>query len=190
MKPFYNLPVIDALGTFFKINYRLKKLLLYFSIMFFIFFGTILFIIYQYQFFLLCLIFVICVASVQHMRVFSWFGGFDLNTILTVFVSMKFGLSAGLFVGTASVVGLILAGDIDNSLFFDLVFSYIIAIISSFFTLSMFVPIVTIMALLYFISYLFYHFIMRTMEIQNIVWGVTNCLWILFVMYKVIPIIF
>jgi len=190
MKPFYNLPIIDALGTFFKLNYRLKKLLIYFSVMFFVFFSVSLFIAYQYQFFLLCLIFVICVASVQHMRVIQWFGGFDLNIILTVFTSMQFGLSAGVFIGTASLVGLILAGEIDNNLFFDLIFSYIIAIISSFFVLSLFVPVVTIMAIFYFVSYLFYHFIMGTFEVQNTIWGITNFIWIIFIVHKVMPLIF
>lgn len=136
---------------------------------------------------LVLFIFVLCVLSMQHLRFMPWFGGFDLNIILTVYTGVTYGLPAAFFIGNASTLGLILSGDIDNGIVYDFVISYAIAFLSSFFALSMFVPVVTSMSIIYTVGYIIYHKMFGTLEIQTFSWAITNFLWIMFVVHKVLP---
>lgn len=134
------------------------------------------------------MMFVLCVASMLHLRFLPWLG-VDLNTLLTVFASMRYGLAAGLFVGTASIVGIIISGDADNNLIFDFAGSFVIAFFASFFPLSMYFQIVLICAILYFTVALLFHYLMGTWDFLNVTWTLTNFAWVIFVVYKLLPLI-
>ncbi|MFT4303157.1 MAG: hypothetical protein ACMXYG_01210 [Candidatus Woesearchaeota archaeon] len=147
------------------------------------------FFMYNKDMFMILSLFIISVVSMLPLRVIPWFGFFDMNTLLTVYASMVYGLPAGLIVGTASVFGIINSGDVDNNIFFDLCASYIVAIVASFFLISAYVPIVTVLALTYATLSLTFHKLFGTLDFLNVTWTITNFIWVIFVLYKILPLL-
>lgn len=185
MKPFYSIGYQELLASLLTV--RTKRLVL-FSIVFLSFGILSLLISTIYRDSLLIFsLFALGVISMLPLRFVGWCGFFDMNTLLTVYASMEFGLPAGLFVGTASVFGIVFSGDIDNNIFFDLGASYFIAVVASLFTLSAFLPVVFVCAVAYFIAALTFHTLAGTLEVLNAVWTITNFIWVLFVLFKLLP---
>lgn len=189
MKPFYNLGYWEAIQEFFKLDRFQKRLMIIFSTILVACFTGFLFI-YNYSTFLIvCLLFLLCVVSMLPMRVVKWMGFFDMNMILTVYTSINYGLVPGLFVGNASIVGLLVVGQFESTVFFDIITSNAEAFIASFFTMSAFVPLVTTMAVVYFVSYLIFHNMLGTFDAFEFGWATTNIIWIFFVLFKLIPLL-
>lgn len=122
------------------------------------------------------------------LRFAGWCGFFDMNIILTVYTAINFGLPAALFVGTASVFGILFSGDVDNNIIFDLIASYVIAIIASLFVMQFFVPVVIFVAVVYASIALSFHYLSGTLDFLNATWTITNLIWVLFFVLKLIPI--
>jgi hypothetical protein len=188
MKPFYNLGYREAMLTFLRpAVVRNRRFLATLGIISLVSITCVLLLAYQYQFLIILLLFAVGVASMLHMRYAQWLGAIDLNLLITVYVSMKFGFPAGFFVSHAEIVGLILAGDIDNNLLYDLLASYFVAFAASLFALGLFVPVVTILAILYCISGMIYHYFAGTLHFANSTWYITNILWVMFLIHKLLP---
>jgi hypothetical protein len=135
--------------------------------------------------FIVILFFAVCVLSMQHLRYFSWLGAPDMNLILTAYTSINYGLPAGLLLGSASFFGLILSGDIDSNIFYDLIFSYATAVIASFFSMGYFIPLIITLAIIHLIGFIIFHKIVGTLDAMNLSWVVTHMLWIIFFTTKV-----
>lgn len=135
--------------------------------------------------FVVVLFFVVCVMSMQHLRYFSWLGFPDMNLILTAFTSITYGLPAGLFLGSASFFGLILSGDIDSNIFYDLIFSYATAVIASFFVIGYYIPLIITLAIIHFVGFIIYHKIVGTLDAINMSWVTTHLIWVIFFATKV-----
>lgn len=145
--------------------------------------------VYNLKLIIIFSLFCACVASMLHLRYIPWLG-VDLNTVLTVYASMNFGLLAGIFIGNASLVGILISGDVDNNIFIDLMASYIVAFVASLFTIAYFVPVVIGAACCYFTFCMIFHTLMGTFDIMNITWTITNFIWVLFLMLKIVPVFF
>ena len=187
MKPFYSIGYQELLASLLTV--RTKRLALV-SIVFLSLgiFSLVVSTFYRDSLLIFSL-FALGVISMLPLRVVGWCGFFDMNTILTVYTSMEFGLPAGLFVGSASMFGIMFSGDVDNNIFFDLGASYLIAVIASLFTLSAFFPVVVVCAVLYFIAAFVFHTLAGTLEVLNTVWTITNFIWVLFVVFKLLPLL-
>jgi hypothetical protein len=188
MKPFYNQDYEELYSPPLRAERRYKRFFVQLSIFGLFFLSAFMFLIYNYHLLVIMILFVVCVLSMLHLRFLPWLG-IDLNTILTVFASMRYGLAAGLFVGTASMVGILLSGDPDNNIIFDFCGSTAVALFASFFPLSMYFSVVLVCAVIYFVIALLFHYLMGTWDFLNVTWTVTNFAWILFVIIKLIPLL-
>jgi hypothetical protein len=188
MKPFYNQEYEELYSPPLRAERRYKRFLVQLSIFGIFFLSGFMFLIYNYHLLMILVLFALCVASMLHLRFLPWLGA-DLNTLLTVFASMRYGLAAGLFIGTASIVGIILFGDADNNIIFDFFGSSAVALFASFFPLAMYLNVVLICAIIYVIIALLFHYLMGTWDFLNVTWTITNFVWILFVVLKLIPLL-
>ncbi|MFT4343222.1 MAG: hypothetical protein ACMXYE_00575 [Candidatus Woesearchaeota archaeon] len=188
MKPFYSIGYQDLVSSAFKLDYRFKRISILLSVL--IPFTLLLgFVALQNQHFItLVLFFILGVVSMFPLRFAGWCGFFDMNIILTVYTAINFGLPAALFVGTASVFGILFSGDVDNNIIFDLIASYVIAIIASLFVMQFFVPVVIFVAVVYASIALSFHYLSGTLDFLNATWTITNLIWVLFFVLKLIPI--
>jgi len=100
---------------------------------------------------------------------------------------MEYGFFAGMVVGTANIIGLITVGQIDVSMVFDFFALHLIAVVASFFPVSYYVIIATIILCMYSSSYLLFHKLFGTLSVTEILWCTTNFVWVLFALYKVLP---
>jgi hypothetical protein len=164
------------------VNY---KLLIYFCLFSFI----VLFFLYNLTILIILLLFIIGVISMMHMRVFTWFGAIDMNTIVTVYATINYGLPAGIFVANASVIGNIIIGEVDL-LPYDFCVGILIVAIANMFTMQSFVLAVVVCATVFFLIGFVYLYCIGMLEWTNIVWLSTNYVWILFIMLKVYPLLF
>jgi hypothetical protein len=165
-----------------KFNKHLHRRLLIFSLFSII---SLTLILYNLKLIIILLLFILCLLSMQHMRYISWLGMFDLNTILTVYTTIHFGILAGFFVSNASVIGNLLLGEIDF-LLFDVFMSFIIVIIASFFTISSMSIGIIICGVLYFIVGLVWFYNTNCLEFSNIMFLVTNLCWIWIFVTKIL----
>jgi hypothetical protein len=168
-----------------KVNKKIRHFIAKYSSFFLITTLVLVFYIFNSRVFIVLLFFIICILSMQHLRYFSWLGVPDMNLILTVYTSMVYGLPTGLLLGCASFFGLILSGDIDSNIFYDLVFSYITAILASFFSINLFIPVVIIMSIIHFIGFIIFHKLIGTLDLMNLFWVVTHLLWVIFFATKI-----
>lgn len=189
MKPFYNLGYEELFLSFFKFERRNRQLLIWAALFSVMMCCSVLFFIYNLDVLIILLMFVACVASMLPLRITPWLGAPDLNTVFTAYASITYGLPAGLFIGNASTIGILLSGDPDNNIIFDFAASYIIAIVASFFTMQYFAPVVIICAVIYATLALFFHYYLGTFEVVNTCWTITNFLWVLLLMLKIIPLL-
>jgi len=189
MKPFYNLGYEELFSSFFSFERRNKQLLLWLISVGVMLGCTIFFLLFNFDILLILLIFVACVVSMLTLRVTPWLGLPDLNTVLTVYASINFGLPAGLFVGNASTIGILLSGDPDNNILFDFAGSYTIAIVASLFTMQHYFLVVFVCAIIYATLAILYHYFFGTLEFVNVMWTITNLLWVLLLIFKIIPLL-
>ncbi|MCB9358753.1 hypothetical protein H6503_02385 [Candidatus Woesearchaeota archaeon] len=187
MKPFYNIGYSELFTSFYR--GRLSRFLLAYTLFGLMFILVLVFFLNNKDSFFIMGLFVICVISMLPLRIIPWFGFFDMNTLLTSYAAMAYGLPAGLLVGTASLIGIINSGEVDNNLLFDLFASYIVAIIASLFTLQFYVPVVAGVAVIYATICFTFHKICGTLDFMNMTWISTNLLWVLLVLYKIMPLL-
>jgi len=192
MKPYQYIINGEFIEAISRSNLMFKKLVLSSILKYYIFFFPLLFSFLLYikfrAIFLICMIFLVCVLSMYPLLFMPWFGFFDMNIILTVFTTMKFGIPAGLLVGTASMVGLLLTGDAEN-VPIDAVMSYVVVLLSSLFTIQSFIPVVIFVAFIYTCAQLLSHRFMGTLGVLNIGWNMSHLAWIVFAMLKLAPFI-
>jgi len=185
MERHYSASSVTTLTSKIRVNKNIKKFISkYIKYLLVI---TILLVMYilNTKAFIVILFFIICVLSMQHLRYFPWLGAPDMNLILTAYVSVNYGLPTGLLLGNASFFGLLLSGDIDSNIFYDLIFSYITALIASMFTMQYYVQLVIILSIMHAIGFIIYHKLLGTLEMMNLMWITTHLLWVVFFITKV-----
>jgi hypothetical protein len=102
-------------------------------------------------------------------------GVFDINVLVTIWVTQVYGWHIGFLMAHASLIGILLNGDADN-VFPDVLSMYIIVALSAYlFTiitpiLAVYVALVSIYAVLFAI----FHMFTGTLEWTNITWIVTQ----------------
>jgi len=187
MKPFYHVGYRNLLD--FLLDAKTKRILLL-GILFLIvsfFIGSLVFT--HVNAVMVFGLFLICVISMIPLRYCSWCGFFDMNTILTVYTTMHFGVPSGLFVGSASLVGIIISGDVDNNLIFDLLASYVIVFVASLFSVSLFLPVVLVCSIVYALIAFLFHSLSGTLDVLNSIWTTTNLVWVWICMLKILPLL-
>ncbi len=140
----------------------------------------------RFEIFILFSMFVLCIISRLPMKFMSWSGFFDMNLILTVYASMQYGLFAGFFIATACLVSRALMGDIDETLIYDVFVSYLVAFITSFISIALFLPTMTTVAILFAIFHFVYCYYTDP-EVFDITWTITYLVWMLFFIHKLLP---
>jgi len=190
MKPFYNLGYNELFASLFKLEgLPNRRVLFYYAILAFFVLFAALFFVYNINTFVVLMMFAVCVMSMLPLRLFPWLAAPDLNTLLTVYATMQYGLPAGLFIGNASTLGIFLSGDPDNNILFDFAAGYTTAIIPVFFSMQHFVPVVVACATIYFVLAIAFHYFFGTMDFVNMSWTITNLIWTLFIVYQLIPLL-
>lgn len=177
--------IVDSFFQKVRVNKRIRRFIAKYSNIFLVFTILLAFYLFNSKAFVAILFFVISIMSMQHLRYFPWLGIPDMNLILTTYTSINYGLPAGLFLGSASFFGLILSGDIDSNLFFDVIFSYLTAVIASFFLMNAFTPLIIALAIFHIISFFIFHKIFGTLDPMNILWGLTHFFWLIIFATKI-----
>jgi hypothetical protein len=186
MRIFYN-PNLFNIVTF-RTRPKLKRVLISWIIYVLLFLGIFVILIHNLNSLMIYFFFLICLISMTPLKFAKWFGFFDMNNILTIYASMQYGLAAGLFVGTASVIGLFILGDVD-SLHIDLMASSFLALLASPFSITYYVPVMVTLCILYLVFFSTIHYISSTFNFMNITWAALNLSWVLLVAYKIIPLL-
>jgi hypothetical protein len=189
VKPFYNLGYSELISSAFRFELKQRKLLLLVGLPVLFALLMFFFMLYNWQSVILLAMFVVCFLSMMHMRLFTWLGAFDMNTILTVYATVHFGLPAGLFIGNASVLGNLFVGEVDLTPY-DIFASMVVACVGLFFTPQTWVIGAVVGAIVYAAMGFIYLTLTGMMEWTNIVWLTSNFAWVLFVMLKLYPLIF
>lgn len=137
---------------------------------------------------LILFLFVVCVISRLPLRILNWSGFLDMNLILVIYSTMSYGIPAGLFIATASIISRVLSGEIDNNILYDAAMSYIIVFIATLSSLTYFIPFTTVSAVIYLIFFNIYNYFTGG-NVLDVAWSFTYFIWILFFIYKLLPLI-
>jgi hypothetical protein len=139
-------------------------------------------IIFSYKYVFLFILFCICVASVFPQRIVTWLGVFDINLLVTIWVTQVYGLHIGFIMAHASLIGILLNGDADN-VFPDVLSMYLVVALSAYlFTIitQIWVVYVALIAF-YALVFIILHLCFGTMEWTNMTWIITQIIMCLIV---------
>jgi hypothetical protein len=129
--------------------------------------------------------FILCIISMLPLNVISWSGIFDLNILLTVYVTQTYGIGAGFLISNASWVGLLLTGNIDGTIVIDCSLSPITVILATLCITLHTGILITI--LIYTIGYIIGQYIFGELEWSNILWVITHFMWYMLLLKYFIP---
>jgi hypothetical protein len=117
---------------------------------------------------------IVAILSMTGMRYVPWLG-IELCFFFTVYCSMVFGIVPGIIVGkVANTVGVTLAGQLDQNIFYDFAAFFLIAVISSMFPVKYLMVVAFAMLTLYHIGYVTFNKMVGAWDSQNLLYMITN----------------
>ena len=126
---------------------------------------------------------VIAILSMTGMRYIPWLG-IELCFFFTVYCSMIFGIVPGIIVGKVSnIVGVTLAGQLDQNIFYDFGAFFLIAVIASLFAVEHLRLVAFILLAVYHIGYVTFNKAVGAWDSQNLLYMITNIAFNSFVIF-------
>ncbi|MBI5398489.1 hypothetical protein HZB03_03420 [Candidatus Woesearchaeota archaeon] len=126
---------------------------------------------------------IIAILSMTGMRYVPWLG-IELCFFFTVYCSMVFGIIPGIIVGKVSnIVGITLAGQVDQNIFYDFAAFFAVAIIASMFPIQNLRIVAFALLALYHIGYVSFNKLVGSWDSQNLLYAITNIAFNAFVIF-------
>ncbi|MBI4739150.1 hypothetical protein HY772_06360 [Candidatus Woesearchaeota archaeon] len=126
---------------------------------------------------------IIAILSMTGMRYVPWLG-IELCFFFTVYCSMVFGIIPGIIVGKVSnIVGVTLAGEVDQNIFYDFAAFFVVAVIAAAFPVQQLRIVAFALLALYHLGYVAFNKLVGAWDSQNLLYVITNIAFNAFVIF-------